>query len=166
MTTTNAYSSHATNWLALVVAVGLVLPMAALSQPDLADLRSAGALGGVVVLLVIVGVAVLTATSLRVTVGNAGVVARFGVLGVPVFRYGIDQIAAARAVTISRWATPGVFWTHRDGLRLALHGGSAVRLELYGGRRVTISVPNAHAALEALAHAGLNPAGSPSSLGE
>jgi hypothetical protein len=155
VTTTNAYSSHATNWLALAVAVGLVLPMAALSQPDLGDLPSGSALGGLAVVLVIAVVGLLTATSLRVTIGSAGVVARLGVLGVPVFRYGVDQIAAARAVTISRWATPGVFWTHRDGLRLALHGGSAVRLELRGGRRVTIGVPNAHAALEALAHAGV-----------
>ncbi len=155
MTTTHAYSSHATNWPALVVSFALVVPMAALSQPDVADLPSGSALGGLVVVLVIAVVAVLTATNLRVTIGSAGVVARFGVLGVPVFRYGVDEVATARAVTISRWATPGVFWTHRDGLRLALHGGSAVRLELRSGRRVTIGVPNTHAALAALAHAGV-----------
>lgn len=154
MTTTRAYSSHATNWPAVAVAVLLALPLAALSQESLADHLSGC---GIVALLLVLGVAcvgALTATSLRVTVGPGGVVARFGVLGVPTFRYGADRIASAQETAISPWATPGVFWTRREGLRLALRGGPALRLVLRDGRRVTIAVPDARAALDALAQVG------------
>jgi hypothetical protein len=155
MSSTTAYSSHATNWPVLAVAVGLALPVVALSQPDLAQLTTRQSLGPVLVVLAVVVVGALTATSLRVTVGVDGVVARFGALGAPTFRYGVDQIASAGAVTISPWATPGVFWTHRDGMRLALHGGPGLRLVLRSGRRVTIGVDNAAAALAALADSGV-----------
>src|SRR5205085_11773908 len=121
-----------------------------------AEVGTSSAIGPLLVVLGLACVAALSATSLHVTVGGDAVVARFGVVGLPRFRFEVDAIASARATTISRWATPGIFWTHRDGLRLALRGGPGVRLVLRSGRRVTIGVPAARAATRALAAAGVH----------
>ena len=153
--TTAAYDSRSTNRPLLVVTLALVPPLAMMSAPDPAEVFTSTAIGAVLVVLGLACVAALSATSLHVTVADDAVAARFGVLGLPRFRYEVDAIASARVTTISRWATPGIFWTHRDGLRLALRGGPGVRLVLRSGRRVTIAVSDAQAATRALARAGV-----------
>ena len=155
MSTTEVYSSHSTNWPAAALAAALMVPLAGLSRPTGGTPVPDTWAPSVLALLVVVVVAVLTATSLRVTIGQGGVVARFGTLRIPRFRYPIASIAGAQATTIRPWATPGIFWTHRDGLRLALRSGPAIRLTLHSGRRVTVGVENAELALTALRRAGV-----------
>jgi hypothetical protein len=155
MKSTDVYSSHSTNWPAVVLAAALMVPLAGLSRPtDGTPVPNTWA-PSLLVLLVVVVVAVLTSTSLRVTIGERGITARFGTLRLPRFRYPIESIASARPAMIRPWATPGIFWTHRDGLRLALRSGPAVRLTLRSGRRVTIGVDNSSSALWALERAGV-----------
>jgi hypothetical protein len=138
-----------------VLTLVLVLPLAMMSEPDPGEFVTSSAIGPLLAVLGLACVAALSATSLHVTIADNAVVARFGVLGLPRFRYDVDTIASARTTTISRWATPGVFWTHRDGLRFALRGGPGVRLVLHSGRRVTIGVTDARAATRALERAGV-----------
>jgi hypothetical protein len=154
MKTTDVYSSHSTNWPVVVLTVVLAVPLAGLSRPAGGPPVDAGWVVALLALVVVVVVGVLTATSLRVTIGQGGVTARFGTLRLPRFRYPIESIASARPATIRPWATPGIFWTHREGLRLALRGGPAVRLTLRSGRRVTVGVDDSALALKALERAG------------
>jgi hypothetical protein len=155
MNTTDVYSSHSTNWPIVVLTVALAVPLAGFSRAtENAPALSQWALS-VLALLVVVVVAVMTATSMRVTIGQGGVIARFGTLRLPRFRYPIESIASARPAVIQPWATPGIFWTHRDGLRLALRSGPAVQLTLRSGRRVTIGVDDSALALRALERAGV-----------
>ena len=155
MSSTEVYSSHTTNWPVVVLSVALAVPLVALAQANAGASALERMAPSVVALVLVVAVDALTATSLRVTIGQGGVVARFGTLRFPRFRYPVASIAAARATTIRPWATPGIFWTHRDGLRLALRSGPAVRLTLHSGRRVTVGVENAELALTALRRAGV-----------
>jgi len=133
----SVYSSHSTNWPALAVTIALAVPIAGFSRsPDGAPPLSDSAPSLLLVhFLVVMGVT--TRTSLRVTIGPAGVTARFGTLRVPRFHYPVETIVGARPGAIRPWATPGIFWTHRDGLRLALRSGPAIRLTLTSGRRIT-----------------------------
>ena len=156
MKTTDVYSSHSTNWPIVALTVAVAVPLAGFARPtDAAAPALDSWAPSVLALLLVVAIAVLTATSLRVTIGQGGVTARFGTLRFPRFHYPIEAIASARPATISPWATPGIFWTHRDGLRLALRSGPAVRLALVSGRRVTVGVGDADLALRALERAGV-----------
>ncbi len=137
------YSSHSTNWPVVVVTVVLVVPLVGLSRPAGGPPVDPAWVAALLAILTVLVLGVLTATSLRVTVGQGGVTARFGTLRLPRFRYPIESIASARPTTIRPWATPGIFWTHRDGLRLALRSGPAIRLTLHSGRRVTVGVDDA-----------------------
>ena len=155
MLTTDVYSSHSTNWPIVVLTVAVAVPLVGFARPtDAAPALDSWA-PSVLALLLVMVLAVMTATSLRVTIGQGGVTARFGTLRLPRFHYPIEAIASARPATISPWATPGIFWTHRDGLRLALRSGPAVRLALVSGRRVTVGVGDADLALRALERAGV-----------
>lgn len=143
------YSSHTSNWpmLAFTVALGVPLVVMGLSSNGSA---TAGLIPLVLVVLLLVADA-LTVTSLRVTIGENGVATHFGVFGWPRYRVAADRIACAEGVVISpRSAAFGVFWTPRDGLRLTLRPGPALRLTLISGRRVTINVQDADAAIAAL----------------
>ena len=149
------YSSHSTNWPVVVLTVILAVPIAGFSRPAHGGPALIEWAPSLLVLLLLVVVGVMTATSLRVTIGPTGVNARFGTLRLPRFRYAVETIVSARPTTIQPWATPGIFWTHRDGLRLALRSGPALRLTLNTGRRITIAVDDAGSALEALRRAGV-----------
>ena len=155
MSSTEVYSSHSTNWPVVALAAALAVPFAGFSRPDVGAPPFLHWAPSLLVLLCVVVLGVMTATSLRVTVGPTGVDARFGTLRLPRFRYPVATIAAARPATIQPWATPGIFWTHRDGLRLALRSGPAIRLTLNSGRRITIAVDDAGSALQALSRAGV-----------
>ena len=132
-----------------------MVPLAGLSRPTDGTPVPNTWVPSLLAILLVVVVAVLTSTSLRVTIGQRGITARFGTLRLPRFRYPIESIASARPATIRPWATPGIFWTHRDGLRLALRSGPAVRLTLVSGRHVTVGVDDSGLALLALQRAGV-----------
>ena len=155
MSTVDVYSSHSTNWPVLALTVALAVPIAGFSRPPEGAPSLIQWAPSLLLLLVLVALGVLTATSLRVTIGPLGVDARFGTLRLPRFRYPVSNIASAGPATVRPWATPGVFWTHREGLRLALRSGPAIRLTLDGGRCITIAVDDTSAALQALRSAGV-----------
>jgi hypothetical protein len=95
---------------------------------------------------------VLTTSSQRVTTGPNGVLVRFGVLGWPRFAYPPERIASAEVAQVSSWVvwSSGISWTRRYGLLLMLRSGPALHLVLTNGRRVTVGVDDAPAALAAL----------------
>jgi hypothetical protein len=155
MSSIDVYSSHSTNWPVLAVTAVLAVPIAGLSRPPEGGPPLSEWAPSLVVLILLVVLGVTTATSLRVTIGPAGVTARFGALRLPRFNYPVATIASARPGDIRPWATPGIYWTHHDGLRLALRSGPALRLTLTGGRRITIAVDDTESALRALRSAGV-----------
>jgi hypothetical protein len=155
MSSTDVYSSHSTNWPVLALTAVLAVPIAGFSRPPEGAPALVQWVPSLLVFVLVVVVGVMTATSLRVTIGPTGVNARFGALRLPQFRYPVTTILSARPATIRPWATPGIFWTHRDGLRLALRSGPALRLTLRNGRRITIAVEDVGSALRALGRAGV-----------
>ena len=148
------YSGRSTNWLMIALSTALLVPflwMAADSN------ESWSALGLLLPLALALGAAVvnlLTATSVRTTAGPNGVAVNFGIIGWPRFRYPVERIRTAEAVTIpsSTWAW-GMYWSPRRGLMLTLSTGPALRLTLTNGRRVTISTPQPAAAVAAIEQA-------------
>ncbi len=145
------YTGRSTNWAMIALTTALVLPLLVLGiegggtwlTPDVA-----------IPLAIVVGavaVNVLTASSVRATAGPRGLTVHFGVFGWPRFRYAIDRIASAEAITIpSSHLAWGIHWTPRKGLMLTLRTGPALHLVLTSGRKVTISTPDPHAAVQTL----------------
>lgn len=144
--TTTAYTSRVTNWplfwgvnvLAVVLIASSVVPHAALAPMIIAAAA-----------LVLVN---LMMTSLRTTVGPSGVMARFGVFGVPRFRYRADEIdeASVEDIPMYKLGGYGVHWSPWRGTRLTVRSGPSLRLRLTSGRRVVISVADPAAAVDVL----------------
>lgn len=137
------YSGRATNWTALGLTTGLLIPLLGFAGPG-SD-GSWVAPGFVIPLAVVAGTALLnlfTASSVRALAGSNGVTVHFGVFGWPRFRYPLGRIRTAEAIDLqgSRW-TWGIHWSPRRGLMLTLRSGPALRLTLTNGRSVTISTP-------------------------
>jgi hypothetical protein len=101
------------------------------------------------IVLTLLTVGLMTSTSLRVTAGPRGVQVHCGVFGWPRFTYSRERISGADIVTVSVWNTWN--WTPRGGWQFFIRSGPALRLALSSGRRVTIGVTDAQAALAALA---------------
>lgn len=139
----------------MALTVALAVRIAGFSRPSEGAPTLAQWAPSLLVLVVVVLVGVMTATSLRVTIGPTGGNARFATLRLPRFRYPVEAIVSARPATIRAWASPGIFWTSRDGLRLALRSGPALRLTLDSGRRITIAVDDVGTALQALRRPGV-----------
>lgn len=148
-TPTTVYSGHTTNWPAVILATGAAIPLVGLALAGSPRDPIVWVSAALIMLAVLLTVA--WSTSLRVTIGGQGVAVRFGLLGWPRVSYPLERIASAEAVTLSRLATTwGIWWSRRDGLRLTLRSGPAVRLTLVSGRRVTINVEQPHAAVATL----------------
>ncbi len=146
---TTVYSGRVTNWPLFWVANLLGLALVALS--------GLGAPGLIAVAVVVVG-ANLVVSSVRTTAGPNGVVVRFGILGVPRFRYPIADIAGAEAVDVpfSRMGGWGVHWSPWRGTRLTIRSGPQLRLHLTDGRTVTISANDPAAAASVVGHAAVS----------
>ena len=140
---TKAFSSRVTNWPLFwtmnVLAVGLVL-MSGLSHPFVP---------GLIVVAVVLLAANLTLTSVRVTVGPAGVVVHYGVLGWPRFRYEMSTITTAETgnVPLSRLGGLGVHWSPWRGTRLTIRSGPVLILNRTNRRPITISCNDPEAAV-------------------
>ena len=69
----------------------------------------------------------LTASSVRATAGPKGVIVNFGVFGWPRFRYPIERIRHAEAITIPSTSGHGASTgRRRKGLMLTLRNGAAL----------------------------------------
>ncbi len=108
---------------------------------------------GAVVALVVVGVAMAAFTSVRVSVGAAGVRVAYGRLGWPTTRIPIEEIRRASAVHVRPSSWGG--WGYRGSLRLFRHAavvlrsGEGLRLDLDADRvfLVTVDDPGTGAGL-------------------
>lgn len=148
--TTMVYSSRATNWPVIGVAVAGGLGLVVLGRPWAGPWP--GMAGPLAIVLVALAVGVVTSTSLRVTTGPRGVQVRCGVFGWPRFAYRRELITAGEIVTVSIWRSwnAGLNWTPRSGWSFVLRSGPALRLTLTNGRHVTVGVPDPRTALTAL----------------
>jgi hypothetical protein len=141
-----AYSSWAVNWILAVsgASIGLVMVLLAifLSGHPLGLLIS-----GIIVIIVSVQF-----SSLRVTAGGNGVIARYGPFGQPRFRFSRDSIseAAARDVTICDVGGLGLHWSPWRGTRLTVRTGPTLQLSMVNGCTVLISVADPDHAVRAI----------------
>ena len=141
----SVYTGRVTNWPVVVLSVALLVPLLALSNMSAADR------GEFVVLLLVIGVGVLlevlTASSVRTAAGPHGVTVRFGVLGLPRCTYRLAQIAQAEVVDLPVWSVVYGFWWTPRRTCCTIRSGPTLRLTLHSGRTVTITVPDAPAAV-------------------
>jgi hypothetical protein len=140
--TTTVYSGRVTNWplfwLANVLAVALVA-MSGFPKVHLISL---------LVVAVVILVSNVTVTSIRTTAGPNGVVVRYGVFGIPRFRYPAERIASAEAIDVpfSKMGGWGIHWSPWRGTRMTIRSGPTLQLHLVGGRQVAISAEDPSAA--------------------
>ena len=146
------YTGQATNWPMIALNTALIaLLLAAVSNTTTDDP------GDLAILLLLIGTGVLlevlTTTSIRTTAGPHGVTVRFGVLGLPRCTYPLTQITHADVIDLpARSVTYGYWWTpHRT--RCTVRSGPTLRLRLHSGRTVTITVPDAPAAVAVIREA-------------
>ncbi len=136
------YSGRVTNWPLVVLSTALavlLVGISGLSHPDVV---------GLLVVAAVVILSDLTMTSLRTTAGPNGVVVRYGVLGLPRFRYPAATIDHAEAidVPVSRMGGWGIHWSPWRGTRLTIRSGPTLQLHLVNGKRVAISADDPHSA--------------------
>jgi hypothetical protein len=141
------YTGRATNWPMVVLSTVLVVPLLTLGNAG-ADRRAYA----VPLLVVAAGVLLnlLTAGSVRTAAGPNGVSVRFGLLGWPRCTYRIGQIARAEVIDLPIWNVAFGFWWTPRHTYCTVRSGPALRLTLDTGRVVTITVPDAHAAVAAI----------------
>ena len=145
------YTGRSTNWLAIGLSTALAVPFVALGVGSNGSWTAPGYLIPMLLVFAVFIVNLLTASSVRSTAGPNGVIVNFGVFGWPRFRYPLERIQHAEAITIppNLWSW-GIYWSPRRGLMLTLRKGAALRLTLINGRKVTISTPHPDAAVAAI----------------
>jgi hypothetical protein len=150
-TTHTVYTGRSTNWPMIWLSTALLIPLVAMAKGSGDSWTNAGMFIPLMVVFVVAAINLLTATSVRTVTGPNGVTVYFGVFGWPRFRYPINRIQHAEAVTLrsSIW-TWGLYWSPRRGLMLTLRTGPALHLVLTNGRQVTISTPDPDAAVLAI----------------
>ncbi|GGK38421.1 hypothetical protein GCM10010124_34130 [Pilimelia terevasa] len=143
------YTGRATNWPVVALSAVLAVPLLIMGKP--ADGRAAA----VPLLLVVVGVLAeaVTAGSVRTTAGPNGVSVRFGLFGWPRCTYRLDQIAHAEVIDLPLWRVAYGFWWTPRRTCCTVRSGPTLRLTLRTGRTVTVTVPDAPAAVAALREA-------------
>lgn len=144
---TTVYTSRATNWPFLTVAIALALPLLAMGLTG----TEPGSLTGTLVVSGVLVSGLVMSTSLRVTAGTGGVTVRSGLLGLPRWTFPIERIAHAEPAELAPWSMfGGIWWSRRDGLRITQRTGPALRLRLTDGRQVTLTVNEPNVALTVL----------------
>ncbi len=144
--TTTAYTGRATNWTMVAVSGLLLVPLIGLASSDVD--RAFVLVVGLALLGVLAEV--VTASDVRVACGTQGVSVHWGALGWPRASYPLDQIEDVSVVQVPWWAVSFGFWWTPWRTVCTVRSGSALRLRLRNGRRVTITVPDPTAAAAAL----------------
>lgn len=144
--TTTAYTGRATNWTMVAVSGLLLVPLIGLASSDVD--RTFVLVVGLALLGVLAEVA--TASDVRVACGSQGVSVHWGALGWPRMRYTLDEIEDVSVVQVPWWAVSFGFWWTPWRTVCTVRSGPALRLRLRNGRRVTITVPDPHAAAAAV----------------
>ena len=142
------YTGRQTNWASVTVSGLLLVPLVGMAAAS----GSSPSTAVLVVLVALVGLLaeVLTASDVRATCGPQGVAVHWGFAGWPRARYALDNIQQASVVEVAWWAVSYGFWWTPTRTVCTVRSGPALRLQLYSGRTVTITVPEPHAALAAL----------------
>ncbi len=145
---TTAYTGRATNWTSVVVSGLLLIPLVGFAVTS----GSVGTTGVTVVLLALVGLLaeVATASDVRTTCGPQGLRVHWGVVGWPRLAYPLADIEDASVVEVPWWAVSYGFWWTPWRTVCTVRRGPALRVRLPSGRKVTITVPDPHAAVVAL----------------
>jgi hypothetical protein len=143
------YSGHSANWPIMIVSLVLAAPLVIISYANHGSLEE---MLVPFLIILLIGASVAVSSSLRSTIGPSGASVRFGVLGYPRFHWSLEDIVSAEPVEISKWNQMlGVcWWTPGGGWRLSLRSGSAIRLTLTNGRRVTFDVEDSAEAIQAI----------------
>jgi len=142
------YTGRATNWPMVVLSAALVVPLLVLGNTG--DRGWRGLTVPVLVAAAAVLLNVLTAGSVRTAAGPNGVSVRFGLLGWPRCDYRIERIERAEVVDLSPWSVAYGFWWTSRRTHCTVRSGPALRLTLDTGRIVTITGPDARAAVAAI----------------
>ena len=137
------YTGRVTNWPMVVLSIALVVPLLMLGNSPVLVIPLLVVAAGALVNL-------LTAGSIRTAAGPNGVSVRFGVLGWPRGTYRIAQIERAEVVDLPVWSVVYGFWWTPRRTSCTVRSGPTLRLTLHSGRIVTITVPDAHAAVAAI----------------
>ena len=150
---TTIYTGRATNWTAVVVSGLLLVPLIGGAVSTGSFART----GVAVIVLALVGLLaeVATASDVRASCGAQGVSVHWGIVGWPRVHYALDEIVDASVVDVPWWAVSFGFWWTPKRTVCTVRSGPALRLGLSNRRRVTITVPDPHAALAALRAAGV-----------
>ncbi|MFN8122569.1 MAG: hypothetical protein U0237_09085 [Thermoleophilia bacterium] len=147
----SVYTGRVTNWPAVAAACLLLVPFLALgaaSRGPWTGLALPSALA-----LAVAAATVVTGTSVRAAAGPAGLTVRWGLLGWPRLTYPAREIARAEVIDLPlMWVAWGLWWTPRRTC-CTVRSGPTLRLILFSGRTVTVSVPDPHAAVAALSRA-------------
>lgn len=143
--TTTVYSGRVTNWPVIWIANVLAVALLAMSGVHGFD-------PVLLIAVIVIVLANLSMTSLRTTAGPNGVVVRYGVLGIPRFRFALSAIEHAEAIDVPRsqmggW---GIHWSPWRGTRLTIRSGPTLRLRLTSGKQVAISAADPQAAAAAV----------------
>jgi hypothetical protein len=140
--TTTVYSGRVTNWPLFWVVNALAIALVAMSGLPKIHPYSLLLVAGVVL------ISNLTVTSIRTTAGPSGVVVRYGLFGIPRFRYPADRIASAEAIDLpfSKMGGWGLHWSPWRGTRMTIRSGPTLQLHLVSGREVAISAADPGAA--------------------
>lgn len=144
----HVYTGRTTNWPAAVITVlGAALLVLSARSPD-------GAWNDLALPILLVALfslaSALTAASVRAAVGPNGVTVHWGLVGWPRFNYRLDQIEHSEVVELPWWRVVyGIWWTPKR-TSCTVRSGPTLRLILFNGRIVTITVPEPAAALAAL----------------
>jgi hypothetical protein len=142
------YTGRATNWPVVVLSGALAVPLLVFAKSGADSWRSLAVPSLVAAAGVLLNV--LTATSVRTTAGPNGVSVRFGLLGWPRWTYRIEQIEQAEVIDLPAWSVAYGFWWTPRRTCCTVRSGPTLRLTLRSGRTVTISVPDAPAAVAAV----------------
>ncbi|MEU8230653.1 hypothetical protein AB0C12_13745 [Actinoplanes sp. NPDC048967] len=142
------YTGRVTNWPMVVLSAALVVPLLVLGRAG--DGNRPGLAVPLLVAALAVLVNLLTAASIRTTAGPNGVSVRFGVFGWPRGTYRVEQIEHAAVVDLPPWSVSYGFWWTPRRTSCTVRSGPALRLTLRTGRTVTVTVPDAHAAVTAI----------------
>ena len=106
------------------------------------------------VLMIVIGAALATFTSVVVTIDERGIAVRSGAFGWPRVRLPLDIVEEAEEVNVSAMGLGG--WGYRGSLRLfkkaawVLRKGEALQVQLRGGQRFTVSIDDADEAAAVL----------------
>lgn len=145
---TTVYTGRATNWTSVVISGLLLIPLIGLAS-------TSGSVDRTVVLITVLALVgllaeVATASDVRASCGSHGVSMHWGVLGWPRATYALADIREASVIEVPWWAVSYGFWWTPGRTVCTVRTGPALRLRLANGRKVTITVPDPHAALAAL----------------